>query len=495
MKKIYHKDGETRDRCFEEGTQPEGWILGRSPDKAAKSAHSAGQTGKHWITDGIKSKLILDGEPAPEGWREGRVVSCLWITDGIKSRCVSKSEDIPKGWILGRANVHSSSSKEKNRQAHLGPNNARYGTHWTDEQRAKHNATLSKKSEEEKTEWKSKISKAVKGTKWTSDAREAKSRQMKQLWQDPAYVAKQREAYNGWHGTSSKPEQEIADFVASIYNGTIARNDRTVIYPKELDIYIPEKRVAIEFDGLYWHSSERLSKDNPMLDKTNMCKALGIRLIHVREDQWRDKRDIVKSIIASSIGVYKERIYARKCTFMPISNKTANGFLDRSHVKGGCKCAKSFGLLHNGKLVQVVTFRAKFCNTKGGKRLELARMASLLDTQVLGGFSKLMKESLKMMGKTECESFVDLALFNCTGYASSGWTVLKESTGAGYLYTDTYNVYNRQMFMKGVCWSRWHSEYEQRGLGYGDVSEALMVAEHGLRVMQDCGNALVLFHM
>jgi len=51
--------------------------------------------------------------------------------------------------------------------------------------------------------------------------------------------------------TTSLQEAEVLEFVKSIYDGTIVENDRTVIHPKELDIYIPDKRLAIEFDGLY----------------------------------------------------------------------------------------------------------------------------------------------------------------------------------------------------------------------------------------------------
>lgn len=331
----------------------------------------------------------------------------------------------------------------------------------------------------------------------TKDIKQRISSKVKSLWQDPVYREKQAKAYNGWHGAASKEEQQVADYVASIYNGNIIRNDRTVIYPKELDIYIPEKNVAIEFDGLFWHSAacqlRGASYDkNAVREKSDQCRSKGIRLIHVREDYWRDKQDIIKSIIASSLGVYHQKYFARKCTFKEISNKEANDFLDANHIKGGTHCSKAFGLFFNDQLLQVVTYRPKFCNSVSNRKgLELARMATLCNTQVVGGFSKLMKESMKAMNANVCESYVDLTLFNTKGYQNSGWTVLKENVGTGYAYTDTVNVYNRQVFMKQHCWSMWREDYSD--LDYKQVTEAQMTYDHGFFPIEDAGNMLVQF--
>lgn len=78
----------------------------------------------------------------------------------------------------------------------------------------------------------------------------------------------------------------------------ILRNVRDVIAPKELDIYLPEKRVAIEFNGNFWHSIEFQERylpevKNTLLEKTLLCEDRGIHLIHVFEDEWAEKRDEV----------------------------------------------------------------------------------------------------------------------------------------------------------------------------------------------------------
>ncbi|MBR4316364.1 MAG: hypothetical protein IKP65_05310 [Alphaproteobacteria bacterium] len=70
------------------------------------------------------------------------------------------------------------------------------------------------------------------------------------------------------------------DFIKSIYPYDIIENDKTMIKPYELDIYIPEKQVAIEFDGIYWHNEENKPK-NYHLMKTELCEEKGIHLIHI----------------------------------------------------------------------------------------------------------------------------------------------------------------------------------------------------------------------
>ena len=125
--------------------------------------------------------------------------------------------------------------------------------------------------------------------------------------------------------TCSIAEKEVLDFVKSIYNGRIIENNQTVLGNRlELDIYIPDKKVAIEFDGLYWHSEENGKDASYHLNKTVECEKNGIRLIHIFEDEWNEKREIVKDRIKSILGVGQKRIFARKCSIMHLDSKTAN---------------------------------------------------------------------------------------------------------------------------------------------------------------------------
>lgn len=93
---------------------------------------------------------------------------------------------------------------------------------------------------------------------------------------------------------SSKYEDEIADIVNTFYNGKCIRNDRSVLNGKELDLYYPEKKIAIEFNGAYWHSTE-IKPDGYHYSKYIMCKQRGILLVSIFENVWLShKSDIVE---------------------------------------------------------------------------------------------------------------------------------------------------------------------------------------------------------
>lgn len=239
---------------------------------------------------------------------------------------------------------------------------------------------------------------------------------------------------------TSNIEKSIQDYVKSITSEEVILNDKKLLKGKELDIYIPSKKVAIEINGLVWHCSKFKPDYKIQLSKkTDLCNELGIRLIHFYDDEIREKLPIVKSIIASALGIYQQKIFARKCQLKEINKNEAHLFFEQNHISGTAKANTFYGLFYNDILVQAISLgKNRFSKDKN---TELIRMATLLNTQVLGGFSKLMSVV------PECESYVDLRLYNGKGYFSSGWKII-EKTKNGYYYTDFYKRYPRQMFMK-----------------------------------------------
>lgn len=102
---------------------------------------------------------------------------------------------------------------------------------------------------------------------------------------------------------SSIEEKDITNFIQSLTSESIIENDRRVINPQELDIYVPNKNLAFEYNGMYWHSD--LFKDKDYHQKKFLkCKEKGIRLIQINEYDWMNKQDIVKSIIKIYLIVY-----------------------------------------------------------------------------------------------------------------------------------------------------------------------------------------------
>ena len=218
-------------------------------------------------------------------------------------------------------------------------------------------------------------------------------------------------------------EKELVDFVKSIYFDEIVENTKRIIPPKELDIYIPKMKLAIEYNGLYWHDENHVDKKYH-LTKTNMCNEKEIDLIHVFEDDWLYKKEIVKSMIASRLGVYKEKIFARKCQIKEIEKDQAKIFFDENHLQGFAYGDLYLGLMFNDELIQCICI-----NKKGWHdgNVELTRMVTKLNTQVIGGFSKLMKHISDYIEYKSITSYVYKAWFNGKGYIESGFKIVKEN--------------------------------------------------------------------
>lgn len=128
--------------------------------------------------------------------------------------------------------------------------------------------------------------------------------------------------------SKSNKEEDFYQFIKKIYNKKINKNDRKTIYPFELDITLPSDKISFEFDGLYWHSTIKQSDIRYHLKKTNLCEEKGFNLIHVFEDQWTLKRDVVESMIRRFINC-AEVIDSSICTIKEISNDVSNDFFGK----------------------------------------------------------------------------------------------------------------------------------------------------------------------
>lgn len=191
----------------------------------------------------------------------------------------------------------------------------------------------------------------------------------------------------------------LEQFVCGIldeYRIEYTRNDRSVIHPKEIDVYIPSKRIAIECNGIYWHS---LKSHNYHIDKYKTCKDTGIQLLTIWQDWIINHPDIVRSIILSKLGLISDKLYARKCNIVYISSKDANKFLDENHIQGRCTAKIHIGLYYGDELVSVMCFSRR-SRLSGGKNnnpddWELIRFCNKLNTCVIGGAGKLISFFIK----------------------------------------------------------------------------------------------------
>lgn len=212
--------------------------------------------------------------------------------------------------------------------------------------------------------------------------------------------------------SSSYPEREIASFLSDL-NISFRINARDVIRPKELDIYIPSKSLAIEYCGLFWHNENFLDNDYHY-NKWRLCQDKNIRLLTIFEDEWMFKQEIVKKKIVNILGLDKESVYARKCSIVVVTTKTKNSFLDQYHIQGSGPGSINLGLTYCGDLVACISFVRKDCN-----QYILNRYAT--SVRVTGGFSKLLKHFITVYAPSKITTFADLRWSNGEVYEKNGF--------------------------------------------------------------------------
>ena len=194
--------------------------------------------------------------------------------------------------------------------------------------------------------------------------------------------------YNCYPNTNtSVAETDLGDYIESL-GIEIIRNDKSILNGRELDIYIPTLKIGIEYNGIYFHSELNGGKNKDYhLNKTNQCQKLGIRLIHIFEDDWLNKTDIIKSKLRHILNKANHTVFARKCSVKPVTNTIANEFLEKTHIQGKVNSSVQIGLFYLDELVSVMTFSKR--KIFGNSEWELVRFST--STHIVGGFSKLLK--------------------------------------------------------------------------------------------------------
>lgn len=276
-------------------------------------------------------------------------------------------------------------------------------------------------------------------------------------------------------------EKEIYEYIKSIYDGIILENDRNIISPKELDIFLPDKKIGIEFNGLFWHSSKYV--DNTYhLKKMNSCRLENIDLIQIFEDEWVYKKEIVKSIINYKLKNSINTIYGRKCIVKEIDSKTYKLFCDKNHIQGYVNAKYKIGLFYNDELVSIMSFgelRKSLGSKKEKDTYELLRYCSKLNTTIIGGVSKLFKYFLDKVNPNKIISFSDNRYFNGDLYQKLNFKFNKETKPNYFYITDYLKRENRFKFRKDVLVSEGFDS---------NKTEFEIMDERKIYRIWDCGN-------
>lgn len=202
----------------------------------------------------------------------------------------------------------------------------------------------------------------------------------------------------------SSSEQELFDMLRSVLPNDVLmeQSNRSIITPYELDIYFPDLNIAIEYNGLYWHSHSRLGDKNKHYNKWKACADNGVQLIAVWEDDWVNNKSLVMNMLLHKLGYSStDSIYARNCGVVSLDYSNASEFLNSFHIQGSVRGSYYYGLVdHNGVLAAVSVWR------RNGSRLYLDRYAT--SKRVVGGCGKLLKHVVS----TCCDGVDEIVTFS-----------------------------------------------------------------------------------
>lgn len=238
-------------------------------------------------------------------------------------------------------------------------------------------------------------------------------------------------------------EKSIEDFLKELDISYI-KNCRSIIKNLELDFYIPSKKIAIEYDSFYYHNEEHpnISNKNYHELKTDKCEELGIQLIHIFQDEWFDRQDIVKSKIKNLLGLSVRGVGARKLTIKDIDNSTASLFLDKYHLQGKTTGTSiDIGAYYDNELVAVMSFGK---HTKYDYDL---KRFSVNDKNYPGVASKLIKYFIKKYNPSSIISFADRRWSKGKIYDTLGFTNLG-NIGIDYSYIKNNKRYHKFNFRR-----------------------------------------------
>lgn len=240
----------------------------------------------------------------------------------------------------------------------------------------------------------------------------------------------------------SRAEGEIVEFVQQLGLDPKSSVKGALGGRRELDIVIDPASVAVELNGLYWHSERTGRGRHYHQSKTDAAAKAGYSLIHITDLQWETRKEAVKSMLMARCGVEMEKFDARKCLIVSPSVQEMREFLERSHIQGFRPSKEHYGLSYGDKLVAVASF-----GLSKAREAELQRYATLPGMRVRGGLGRLVAHWRRLHEGTDLISFCDTTYFDGRSYRAVGF-VQEKILGPDYSYTDGISCYSKEAFRK-----------------------------------------------
>ena len=267
-------------------------------------------------------------------------------------------------------------------------------------------------------------------------------------------------------------EKEIAAFLEQ--SGIRFKpRDRTIIKPLELDFWVSDFNLGIEFNGLYFHSSNVVS-DSFHRMKWEAARAAGIRILMINEDEYVERPDVIRKKILNLCGKSDRGPGGRSLTISRVSISVAAAFCEKHHIQGSPGAVvDAFGAFVSDKLVGVVTLSRQ----RGTGHLDLSRFCS--DGKVYPGmFSKIMKTVSGQVSENII-TFADLRYSDGGLYVKNGFQLVGEIP-PDYKYVYRNKTYHKSLFTK--------KRIEQKfGIDMANKTERIAMEELGYSRIYDCG--------
>lgn len=295
----------------------------------------------------------------------------------------------------------------------------------------------------------------------------------------------------------SMTELDVVEMIKSIDpTCRIVRNDRKLISPYEVDVYVSDYNFGVECNPTITHNS---SVGDPWTNepkdykyhqmKSILAEQNGIFLFHIFGYEWTYRKDIIRSMIASLMGKFDRRIYARKCYVSEVDFETCRKFLDLNHRQGSMSAKVRLGLFtkDTNELVSVMTFnhiRKTLGKKFDGDTWELSRFCSLMNTSVVGGASKLLKYFTDHYSYDRIISYSDVAHTRGNLYATLGFTS-NQISSPSYVWVNykTDEYLHRVQCQK----SNMHRLFPNEDLDLQNNTERQIMEEHGYVRVYDSG--------
>lgn len=283
-------------------------------------------------------------------------------------------------------------------------------------------------------------------------------------------------------------EKDLIAWINTEFSGLeLQLQDRSVLDGKEIDIYIPQKHIGIEYDGNYWHSDLLKSKTYHQ-EKTLLAMQKGIRLIHIFEYEWQnpEMQQKIKDYLTDILGKPENRqvTYGRNTVVHEISNQESYEFQNKYHLQGQTKASIHIGIFDKKKpdeMIGVMTFGKPRFNDKYD--YELIRMCFKTRVTIVGGAQKMLKYFIKQYKPAQIMTYADLTKFNGSVYEKIGFSKCNDNsiTVPNYVWVDANSntVFKRYQTVK--------SRLVKLGIGDETETEDSMMRNSGYLKLYDSG--------